>query len=88
MGYYTMAFMGTAPIGSLLAGACAHRIGASYTMMLAGAICIVDAILFALALPRLREEIRPVYIRAGILPPISMAVQSATELRRPPEQTG
>ena len=34
MSYYTMAFFGAAPFGSLLAGALAHRIGAPHTVML------------------------------------------------------
>ncbi len=32
MSYYTMAFFGTAPFGSLLAGTLAHRIGAPHTV--------------------------------------------------------
>ncbi len=39
MGYYTMAFVGSAPFGSLLAGALAHRIGAPHTVMITGAVC-------------------------------------------------
>jgi MFS family permease len=33
MSYYTMAFFGAAPFGSLLAGALAHRIGAPHTVI-------------------------------------------------------
>jgi MFS family permease len=44
MGYYTMAFFGASPFGSLLAGALAHRIGAPHTVMVTGACCIAASI--------------------------------------------
>ena len=36
MSYYTMAFFGSAPFGSLLAGTLAHRIGAPHTVIVTG----------------------------------------------------
>lgn len=68
MSFYTMAFMGTAPFGSLLAGALAARIGTPGTLLAGGVGCILGALWFARLLPRLREEVRPVYIEKGILP--------------------
>ena len=68
MSFYTMAFMGTAPFGSLLAGALASRIGAPGTLMIGGAACIAAAILFFRKLPELKALIKPVYIRKVILP--------------------
>jgi MFS family permease len=68
MSFYTMAFMGTTPFGSLLAGALAHRIGTPYTLFLGGAGCIAGALWFARLLPRLREQVRPIYVEKGILP--------------------
>ena len=38
MSYYTMAFVGSAPFGSLLAGTLAHWIGAPHTVMVTGAL--------------------------------------------------
>ena len=38
MSYYTMAFVGMAPFGSLLAGALAHRIGAPHAIMITGTL--------------------------------------------------
>jgi MFS family permease len=67
MGYYTMAFFGTAPLGSLLAGALAHRIGAPHTVMLTGAFCIAGSLWFAFQLPKLRTEMQPVYREKGFL---------------------
>lgn len=47
MSFYTMAFMGMAPFGSLLAGGLAHRIGAPHTLLLGGFVCVVGALLYA-----------------------------------------
>jgi predicted MFS family arabinose efflux permease len=68
MGIYIMAFAGTAPVGSLLAGALASRIGVSATLQLGGGICFLAALFFASRLPALTEATRPIYIRLGILP--------------------
>jgi MFS family permease len=68
MSFYTMAFMGMTPFGSLLAGALAHRIGTPRTLLLGGVGCILGALWFATRLRRLREHVRPVYVRMGILP--------------------
>lgn len=85
MSYYVMAFMGTAPFGSLLAGSIAERWGAPLTLMLGGIGCVMGGLWFLQLLPKLREEIRPIYRRKGILPEIATGIQEATELRLPPE---
>lgn len=68
MSYYTAAFVGMAPWGSLLAGALAHWIGAPRTVMLTGSCCIVGAVLFTSRINRIRAHMRPVYIELGIVP--------------------
>ncbi len=68
MGYYMMAFFGTAPFGSLLAGALAHRIGAPHTVLFTGAVCIVGSIWYTLELPKIRSAMRPIYQQLGLLP--------------------
>ncbi len=68
MGYYTMAFVGSAPFGSLLAGALAHRIGAPHTVMITGAVCIAASLWFAVELPKVRAVMRPIYREMGLLP--------------------
>ena len=88
MSLYTMAFMGTAPLGSLLAGGIADRFGAPLAVQLGGAACIAGAALFARGLPRLREQVRPIYQQAGILPQVAVAVQTSAQLTAPPEETG
>ena len=68
MSYYTMAFVGMAPFGSLLAGSLAHWLGAPRTVMITGSVVILGAIWFATRLKAIRVEIRPIYQALGILP--------------------
>ena len=86
MSFYTMAFLGTAPFGSLLAGALSTRIGASQTVLLSGMLCLAAAVWFARELPAIREVVRPIYVRMGILPEVASGLQSSTNLMTPPEQ--
>ena len=67
MAFYTMAFLGTAPIGSLIAGVAASRIGASNTIVLGGVACILGALWLGMRLPTLRAQVRPIYAERGIL---------------------
>jgi MFS family permease len=66
MSFYTMAFMGMVPFGSLLAGSLANMIGAPNTVMVGGIACIFGSALFAKKLATLREMVRPIYIEKGI----------------------
>jgi len=68
MGYYTMAFFGAAPFGSLLAGALAHRIGAPHTVIITGAFCVAGSLWFTFELPKIRSVMRPIYRDMGLLP--------------------
>jgi MFS family permease len=67
MAFYAMAFLGAAPLGSLLAGILADHLGEPLTIVLGGAICIMGSAWFASRLPRLRELVRPIYVRQGIV---------------------
>ncbi len=67
MSFYTMALMGTTPFGSLLAGSLAKWIGAPNTLIIGGASCVVGAIVFTRNLPKLKSQIRPIYIQQGIM---------------------
>jgi MFS family permease len=71
MSFYTMAFLGMAPFGSLLAGGLASKIGAPTTIMSGGIVCVLGAMLFARQLPVWREMIRPIYVRMGIITEIA-----------------
>ncbi|MGC9291397.1 MAG: MFS transporter [Acidobacteriaceae bacterium] len=68
MSYYTVAFVGMAPFGSLLAGVLAHWIGAPHTVTLSGVIVIAGAAWFFTRLPVMRREMRPIYVALGIVP--------------------
>ena len=68
MGYYTMAFVGMAPFGSLLAGTMAHVVGAPYTVVMNGCFVLLGAAWFTTRLPSVRNAIRPIYREMGILP--------------------
>ncbi len=67
MSYYTMAFFGAAPFGSLLAGALAHRFGAPHTVVVTGLFCIAGSLWFRLELPKIGAIMRPIYEQAGLL---------------------
>jgi MFS family permease len=68
MSYWTMAYMGASPFGSLLAGSLAPVIGAPGTVLLCGIGCVAGATWFWFQLPKLRPVIRPIYQQLGILP--------------------
>jgi MFS family permease len=77
MSFYTVAFVGMAPFGSLLAGELANRLGAPYTVMFSGACCIMGAAWFATRLRGIRDFIRPIYRDLGILPPVNAVIQDS-----------
>jgi MFS family permease len=79
MSYYTMAFVGMAPWGSLLAGAMAHAIGAPHTVIVSGVACILGAIWFWSRLPAIRKDMRPIYERLGIVPQRNFVIEESAE---------
>jgi MFS family permease len=86
MSFYTMAFLGTAPFGSLFAGSLSARFGAPHTVLLSGLLCFGAAIWFSQELPAIRRVVRPIYIRMGILPEVATGLQTASNLMVPPEE--
>ena len=77
MSFYTVAFVGMAPFGSLLAGGLAHAIGAPHTVIFSGVCCILGAGWFSTQRPAIREVIRPIYRDLGILPPVTAVIQDS-----------
>jgi MFS family permease len=69
MSYYTMAFVGMTPFGSLLAGSLAHWLDAPRTVMITGSVVLLGAIWFSTQLKTIRRLIRPIYEEMGILAP-------------------
>ena len=70
MAFYSVAVLGTQPLGSLAAGALAERIGAPRTILAGAIVCIVTPIWFSIRRPMLAQYVRPIYIERGILPPV------------------
>ena len=66
--FYTMAFLGVAPLGNLAAGAIAGVMGVSFTFALNGAIAVLAAVWYRNRLPMVRDVLRPIYEERGIPP--------------------
>jgi len=86
MSLFIMAYIGTAPFGSLLAGSVSHHIGVPPTLLISGICCLGGALWFFKQLPEIREAIRPIYITLGILPEVRTGIETASELSLPPEE--
>jgi predicted MFS family arabinose efflux permease len=67
MSFYTIALAGSGPLGSLLAGSLAARIGVEATYALSGGTCLLMALWFWRQLPAMREAVRPRYVELGII---------------------
>lgn len=67
LSFFVMCFMGTAPFGSLISGAAAHRIGAPNTVLIGGICCILAALAFFLKLKNLKKFIDPIYAGKGFI---------------------
>lgn len=85
MSFYMMAFLGTAPFGSLIAGSLSSRIGAPHTLLLGGLCCLIGAAWFARELPPIRVAVRPIYVKLGILREVAAGMGDTAELSVPPE---
>jgi len=67
MAFYSVAVLGTMPIGSLLAGWIAEYAGAGRTILGGAIICLLSAIYFSTQRAKLAALIRPIYIERGII---------------------
>jgi MFS family permease len=74
MSYYTMAFYGAAPFGSLLAGTLAERIGAPHTVIVTGVFCLIGCLWFTFELPRTRAAVLRAAPEAEALPEPDMSL--------------
>ena len=80
MAVYSISFMGMAPIGALIAGWAAERLGAPITVAIGGLISVAAAAVFAAHLPSLRIEARELIVAqsmAGGDPPAEMTGPAA-----------
>jgi MFS family permease len=69
MSYSTVALVGMAPFGALLAGTVADAIGAPRTVMVSGAACLLGAMWFLTQIKAVRKVMRPIYVNLGIIVP-------------------
>ncbi len=81
MSLYTMAFVGMTPLGGLLGGAIAQRVGAPIAVALGGLGCVALSVWTFSRLPALRAIVRPIYAEKGILVEVATGLQSASEMR-------
>ncbi len=88
MSLYSMAYVGMAPVGSLVQGAAAGYIGVGWTLAIGGVVTIAVGILFGVRLPALRLIIRPIYQKLGILPEVATGIEAATTGARNDAGTG
>lgn len=85
MALYAMAFMGTTPLGALLVGSLADRIGAPRAAAIGGFLCLVCAGWFFKKLPEIRREAHPVWISRGYAGDVSEGMEAASEMTTPKE---
>ncbi len=85
MSFYTVAFRGMAPFGSLMAGAMADSFGAPVTVLISGIACLAVGIHFSKNLKIIRLAARPIYQQKGLIPEAVKGVQVASNLTLPPE---
>jgi len=64
--FYTLAFLGVAPLGNLAAGAIASVLGTPFTFALNGALAVFAALWFRQRLPMVRDVLRPIYEQLGV----------------------
>lgn len=62
MSVYAMTFMGMAPLGALLAGSLAHKLGAPMTVGIGGVVAIVGAAVFGSKLSAIRPAAREMIV--------------------------
>lgn len=62
MSYYTIAFVGMAPFGSLLAGSLANRIGAPLTVIVTGSLVLMGGLWFSTKYREIKNAMRPIYV--------------------------
>jgi MFS family permease len=66
MSLYSMMFIGMGPIGALLAGVVATKLGAPWTVGIGGFICVIGGAIFARRLPSFRGEARQLILAQGM----------------------
>lgn len=81
MSFFAAAFIGMASLGNLLGGSIADRIGAPLTVRAGSLFAFASGGLFLLALPTIRRQLRPIYIKLGILPEVAVGLQTTNTIK-------
>ena len=82
MAIYSVAFMGMAPFGSLLAGWAATHIGVAHTIALSGVFVLAGTALFLLRMKEITAHAAPVYSRMGLREITAEDLKEASEAGR------
>ncbi|HXR09871.1 MAG TPA: MFS transporter, partial [Candidatus Acidoferrales bacterium] len=77
MSLYAMMFLGMSPLGSLLAGAVADRIGAPVTVAIGGLASCAGGLAFARKWPSMRGPARDLIAAQGMMAPAPQPDESA-----------
>jgi MFS family permease len=85
MSFYTISFIGMVPIGSLISGTLASRIGSPLTVIIGGVLSLGASAAFARKLPQIVMLVHPIYRKVGIIPEVASGIGEATRLSVPPE---
>jgi MFS family permease len=78
MAFYTMAFMGTAPFGSLFAGNIAGIIGVPYTIFIGGVVCLLGTFIFVKDIHSAKDLMPPLAKEATLS--IERGIESSEEV--------
>lgn len=68
-----------APFGSFGVGTMAGIIGPRDTLLVGAACCLGSTLLFSLQLPKIREVVRPIYVKMGIIKEVAEGMETAAE---------
>jgi len=79
MSFFAVAFLGMAPFGSFGAGTMAGVIGPRETLLVGAVCCLGATLMFARQLPKIRESVRPIYIKMGIIKEVAEGMETAAE---------
>ena len=67
MSFYTIALLGSAPIGSLLSGALAARVGVPATFVVSGVACLATTLWFWRQNQEINRALESRHVELGIL---------------------
>lgn len=79
MSFYSMSFMGMAPIGGLIAGIVAEKIGAPLTVIISGSAAVIGSLFFARRLSIINKLVQPILMEHDTIPESPPEIQAGLE---------